>query len=122
MTALKDRMTREIAEINAYLIRTGAKTKLRPQLKKNGNYSAFSIIWRKIIYMDWKKRRAIAKYIKKGRSYQVPKARLLEKKLGIYVIAIHRQDICGQKAGIIWTTRHIRQNLLKKFCLFICRI
>jgi hypothetical protein len=77
LAALKDRTAREIEEINGYLIRSGAKTKLRLFMKNNSRYSAFSIIWRKIIFMDWEKRRAKAKYIKKGRGYQVPKIRLM---------------------------------------------
>ena len=77
LVSLKDQTAREIVEINGRLIRTGAKTKLRLLLKQNGEYSSFSIIWRKIIYMDWQKHRARAKYIKKGRSYQVPKSRLM---------------------------------------------
>jgi len=78
MSALKEQTAREIAEIFAYLSQTGAKTRLRPRIKQNKGYVAFSICWRKISYFNKKIPRATkAKEIRKGRGYKVPKARLL---------------------------------------------
>lgn len=78
MACLKEETAREVAEIFAYLSQTGAKTRLRPRIKQNKGYAAFSICWRKILYFNKKIPRATrAKEIRKGRGYQVPKARLL---------------------------------------------
>lgn len=77
IVSLKDQTTLEVAEINAYLTRARAKTKLRPRLKQNGEYSSFSIVWGRVVHYNFQKKRPRAKHIKKGRGYQVPKSRLL---------------------------------------------
>jgi len=78
LAGLKKQTSQEVKEIFTHLSKMDAKTRLRPRIKQNKGYDTFSICWRKIKYFNNQKPRAtIAKEIRKGRGFLVPKARLL---------------------------------------------
>ena len=78
IAGLKNQTAQEVKDICTHLPKMGAKTRLRPRIKQNKGQVAFSICWRKIKYFNSRIPRAtIAKEIRKGRGFLVPKARLL---------------------------------------------